>query len=282
MPSRILSIPFVLAALIMLYCTWEVDEGYSTWIIPPVLILALIYIFSPQINWWWYVRRPPELDAPIRGMLQQYHRFYQQLGPAGKQRFRDRVALYMMAREYMPQNVESIPEDIKAAVAIAAVQLTFGQEDFLLEPFERIVIYPKPFPSPQFPRQVHASEIYEEDGVILFSAEQLMLGANAPDRYYNLGLHELAKVYYHLHPDAGWPEMDAGSWERLERISGMSREAIVGWINLPEEAIPVLAVAISHFFVFPLSFKKEWPAAYATFAGVFRLDPVEMAIPAGR
>jgi Mlc titration factor MtfA (ptsG expression regulator) len=282
MPSRILSIPFVVAALVLLYLTWEVDEGYSTWIIPPVLMLALIYIFSPQINWRWYVRRPPALDAPIRRMLQQFHRFYQQLAPEAKQRFRDRVALFMIAHEYMPQGVESIPEDIKAAVAIHAVQLTFGQDDFLLEPFERIVIYPKPFPSPQHPRQFHASEVYEEDGVLLFAAEQLMLGTTAPEQYYNIGLHEWAKVYLHLHPDAAWPAVDADSWERLERISGMSREAIVKWINLPEEAIPALPVAISHFFVFPARFKEEWPDAYAAFGAVFQLDPAEMQMPAGR
>ena len=246
------------------------------------MCLAIVYIFSPQINWWWYVRHPPALDPPIRRLLHQQHRFFQRLTPSARQRFCDRVALYMIAHEFMPQGVESVPEDVKAAVAAEAVQLTFGQEDFFFFSFERIVIYPKPFPSPQFPRRFHASELYEEDAVLLFAAEQLMLGFTAPDRYYNIALHELAKVYLHLHPEAGWPEMDADSWERLERISGMSREAIVQWINLPEEAIPAPAVAISHFFVFPVRFKEEWPAAYAAFAETFRLDPAEMATLAGR
>lgn len=274
MPSRILALPFVIAALVFLYLTWEVDESYSVYIIPCALVLAIIYVFNPQINWWWYKRRPPKLDPPIRMLLEKQHAFYRQLPPAEQERFRQRVALYMIAHEYMPQAMESVPDDVKAVVAINAVYLSFGQEDFIMEPFERIVIYPKPFPSPQFPEKFHASELYEEDGVLLFAAEQLMRSFLQPGQYYNTGLHEFAKVFLHLHPDAGWPEPGENTWEMLEEISRFSREAIVQWINLPEAAVPARAVMISHFFVFPERFQQILPGAFAQLKGIFEVDPV--------
>jgi len=281
MPSRVLALPFVIAALVLLYLTWEVDESYSVYIIPFALILAIIYVLSPQINWRWYKRRPPKLDPPLRMLLEKQHHFYQQLPAAEQQRFRERVALYMIAHEYMPQGMESVPEDIKAVVAINAVHLSFGREDFIMEPFERMVVYPKPFPSPQFPEKFHASELYEEDGVLLFAAEQLMRSYLQPRQYYNIGLHEFAKVFLHLHPDAGWPDKGAGIWEKLEQISNFSREAIARWINLPEPAIPARAVMISHFLVFPKQFKETLPKAYEKLKEIFNLDPAEQELDAG-
>jgi Mlc titration factor MtfA (ptsG expression regulator) len=273
MPSRLLALPFIIAALVFLYLSWEMDEGYSIYIIPCVLVLAVIYVLSPQLNWWWYKRRPPELEGPLRMLLNKQHPFYRQLPETERRRFRDRVALYMLAREFMPQAMKDVPEDIKGVVAINAVQLTFGHDDFLLEPFERIVIYPKPFPSPQFPEQFHASEIYEEDGVVLFSAEQLMQSFLHPQQFYNIGLHEFAKVYLHLHPDAGWPDLGEESWDKLEAVSGFSFDILSHWINLPGEAIPPQAVMISHFFVFPRRFRQILPEAYDRLVEILAQDP---------
>ena len=269
MPSRILYVPFVIVALVMLYLTWEVDESFSVYIVPPVLVMALIYIFSPQINWWWYRRRPPELDERLRRLLLDHHRFYRELALEEKQRFRDRIALYMHTQDFMPQGMESVPEDVKLAVAAAAVRVTFGQEDFLLEPFEKIIIYPRPFPSPQFPEKFHASEVFEEDGVLLFSAEQLMRGFLDPIHFYDIGLHEFARVFRHLHPEAAWPELPEDIWDKMETVSRMSRENICKWINLPPEGIPARAVSIAHYFSFPERFREVLPGLFKAYGDIF-------------
>lgn len=274
MPARLLALPFVIAALVFLYLTWEVDEGYSLYIVPCVLILAVIYVFSPQINWWWYKRRPPELEGPLKILLSKHNQFYRQLTEPQRRRFRERTALYMLAREFMPQAMEGVPEDIKCVVAASAVQLTFGQDDFLLDPFERIVIYPKPFPSPQYPEQFHTSEIHEEDGVLLFSAEQLMRSFLHPQEFYHIGVHEFAKVYLHLHPDAGWPDLKEFSWDKLEAVSGFNLDFLTRWINLPEEAIPPLAVLICHFFIFPRRLRQIMPEEYEQLVKIFGYTPL--------
>ena len=160
MLARILSIPFVAMFLVFLYLTWEVDDSYAIYIPWPVVVLAVIYVLSPQINWWWYVRNPPELDGRMRQLFQQRYPFYHELSLENKKRFRERVALFKIGTEFMPQAMEEVPEDIKGFVAANAVRLTLGLPDYMFPSFEKVVIYPKPFPSPQYPKSFHASEIF--------------------------------------------------------------------------------------------------------------------------
>jgi Mlc titration factor MtfA (ptsG expression regulator) len=267
MPVRILSLPLVVIALVFLYLTWEVDEGYSLYIIPPVVLLGFLYTLSPQINWWWYKRHPPELDAQVRQLFNSQFPYYQALPVEEKKRFRQRVALYMIAHEFTPQAMEKVPEDIKAIIGACAVQVTFGMDDFLLSKFERIIIYPHPFPSPQYPDRLHTSEIFEEDGVVIFSAEHLTRGFLQPKQYYNSGLHEYAKVFRACYPDLPWPEFDAAIWDDLERISGFKKDAIFKWINLDD--IEPFEVSVAHFFVFPQQFRDVLPEIYSKYVEIF-------------
>ncbi|GJM31655.1 MAG: hypothetical protein DHS20C18_06560 [Saprospiraceae bacterium] len=272
MLTRILAFPFVVLALVFLYLTWEVTESYSVYIVGPVVALALIYVFSPQIDWWWYSRYPPKLDQRVQLLFQKQHSFYQSLSLEEKKRFRDRVALYLVAVEFQPQAMQMVPEDIKAILASCAVQLTLNREDFLLSKFENVVVYPHPFPSPQFPKQFHASEIFAEDGVLLFSAQHLTKGFMKPQHYYHIGLHEYAKVFLLHYPDLQWPTFEASIWEDLEKISRFSHEALLKYINL--DKIDPLPVSITHFFVFPTQFREVLPEVYARYTQIFGWEPV--------
>ena len=234
MPARILALPFLILTAVFSYLAMQVDEVYSLYIIPCVILLAVFYTFSPQINWWWYQRYPPEIDSEMRRLLIRHHSFYNVLSVAEKKKFRNRMALYMIGVEFMPKGWERVPEDIKGVIAANAVHMTFKLDDFLLLPYERIVVYTAPFPSPQYPRTRHASELFEEDGVLLFSAQQVMWTFLQPDQYYNLVLHEYIKVYKSIYPDKNYPKREEADWSLLEKVSGFSEKSIKGIINLPD------------------------------------------------
>lgn len=277
MPARILSIPFVLGALIFLYLTWEFDTRYSAYIVPFVIGLALIFTLSPQINWWWYQRYPPDLKGKLRGLLERFLPYYQRLAEPEKKRFRHRVALYVEANDFMAKGMDEVSPDLKVVAAACAVQLTFGKRDFLMNAFEHLIFFPQPFPSPQYPENYHASEIYEEDGAILFSAEQLMKGFFTPHKFYNIGLHEYAKVFERSFPDLTFPELAETHWQELQQISGFTREWIGEWINL--EDIPLRAVSIVHFFTFPQQFYALLPELYEQYARLFNQSPGKAETP---
>ncbi len=260
MLSKILYIPFALGVATFVLMGVNVDSHYYNYTVPFVLGMAVIYILSPQIDWWWYQRHPPELPAGLRHLINTQLPFYQNLPVADKTRFRQRMAMYMHANEFKPQGMETVADDLKAVVAASAVQITLGHEDYLMGKFEHIIIYPHPFPSPQFPDQWHASEFYEEDGVIMFSAEQLMPGFMQPHRFFNIGLYEYARVFRHCHPEVAFPNIGEEHWPALERISGFPKEKNINYIGLRE--IDLTALAVSHFFMFPERFREHLPAVY--------------------
>ena len=127
MLARILSLPFIVLVIYLLYITWEYDTAYSTYLIGPVIILAIIWTLSPQINWWWYLRYPPKLDPPLLQILQRNCEYYQDLSLENKAKFRNRTALFMEGNDFMTQAMDdSVPEDLKGMIAADAVRLTFG------------------------------------------------------------------------------------------------------------------------------------------------------------
>ena len=273
MPARILSLPFIIAVLFLLYLTWEYDDKYFLYMIAPAIMLALIWTLAPQINWWWYQKYPPKLDPPLYQIIQRNLEYYQQLSVNNKEKFRNRTALFMEGNDFSTQTMDPLPEDLKGMIAVEAVKLTFGYKQFLFKNFEKVIVYPKPFPSPQYPKFFHASETYHEDGVVLFAAQQIATAFFHPKDYVSLPLYEYAKVFIHTYPQEPYPEIPDSAWEKLEEISGFSLEAIQRWINLPPEQLDILAMTIHHFFTFPVSFQRILPDLFENMVIIFKQNP---------
>ena len=262
-------IPFALMAALFLGLAWAVDDKYSIYFVPFLVVAALIFILSPQINWWWYSRNPPELSAELRGFLERCSGFYRRLSPVEQRRFRGRVAMFTMGADWEPLAFpeDSLPPDMQLAIATQAVTLTFGREQFLFDKFEKVIVFPRPFPTPEHPYE-HASELHEVDGCILFSAEQVMLGFVKPAQWYNVAMHEYAKAFVLKYPEEPWPGFSAENvWEHLETASGMSRAYVESVIGLA--GVSALPVAIHHFFIFPERFVATFPEEQQVFARIF-------------
>ena len=287
-PWQILAAPFLIIGLLALYFTVKAD-GESLWIsifVATVISLAAIYVMSPQINWLWWQRSPPPLDARNERVLADYCAFYKQLSPEMKQRFRNRVALYLLGNEFIrpvhPSDMEAdtlrtrVPEELKIAAAAAAAQVRFGQSKFLASKFEHIILYPHPFPSPQF-AAIHTCEIYEPDGVLMLDADTLMAGFNQPRQIFSIGLYEMARIFKMEDPSVSTPFLDVLALESLEKISGMTRqqiEAVVGLTDLDD-----FAVAAYHFFTFPQGFQSLLPDLYQLFVNIFHQNPINAEVP---
>jgi Mlc titration factor MtfA (ptsG expression regulator) len=272
MLARIIAIPFMICALTFLYFTMTVDSKYGLYIVPFVVALAVIYTLSPQINWWWYQRNPPDLKAGVRRFFERFFPYYQRLSEQEQKRFRHRVALLIEANNFVPKGMEDVTEDMKAAAVANLALLTFGFKDFLLSRFENVVLAPKPFPSPQYPKNYHTSEIYEEDGAVLFAVEQLFQSFIEPHRYYSIGLHEYSKAFVRSYPDIEWPALPKDIWQNIAQISGMDEVFIENYINL--RPIPARPVSIVHFFLFPTKFQALMPDLYQQYSKIFNQSPV--------
>jgi Mlc titration factor MtfA (ptsG expression regulator) len=268
---RWLAVPLVIIALFFLYLTWEVDDKYALYIVPPVVLTAALIVFSPQIDWLLAKRKPPEIPDSIRHLINQRSPYYQLLSADAKKRFRDRLALFIMAFDFKPQAMERVPEDVKAIVAFYAAQITLAFEDFLLPPFEHVIVYRGPFPTPQYPAHWHISETFLEDGVLIYSADHLMQGFLHPLKYYPIGLHEMAQAFLHKHPQDEHALTGESVWEDIRQITGVDKERLQKYIGLPE--VPALPVCIVYFFTLPQRFRTVRPDLYEALAGIFGQDP---------
>lgn len=269
--SKILAIPCVIGAALFIYLTYFSSEDYAIYMVPFLIALIALYFLQPAIDWWWYQRYPPDVEAPLRKLFEQRLPYYQRLSEANQQKFRTRVALYIEANDFRPQVIEDIPEDVKGVIAANIVQLTFGQEDYLLHPFERIVIYPGVFPTPQYIEKFHASEVFAEDGVLLFAMDHLMPGTLHSDKYFNIGLYEYAKVFRLRHADASYPELSAEIWKEYEEISQFPQKKVEEFVGLDQ--LDTWAVGVVCFFTFPEKFKTTLPDLYQTHANLFNQQP---------
>lgn len=261
--------PFALIAAVFLGLAWKVDDSYSIYFVPFLVIAALIFILSPQINWWWYSRNPPELSTELQAFLGRSFGFYRRLSALEQRRFRGRIALFNMGTDWEPLAFpeDALPPDVQLAISAQAVALTFHREQFLFEKFEKIIVFPRPFPTPEHPYD-HASELHESDGCLLFSAEQVMQAFVKPTQWYNVAMHEFAKVFRMKYATEPWPEFDSEEvWTKLEQASGMPRVHVESVIGLA--GVDAFPVAVHHFFTFPETFERVFPEENQAFLKIF-------------
>ena len=87
--------------------------------------------------------------------------------------------------------------------------------------------------TPAHDEDVHIAEVEAKDGTIIISVPDLLKG-HLEKGYYNIALHTMAIAFrevYHKE-QITWPE---DIWDKLESISGISRERIEKYIGLALE-----------------------------------------------
>jgi hypothetical protein len=249
------------------YLTYQVDTYFFFLIIIGLVLTVTTYVLGPQINWWWWQRNPPDLPPKMAQLLAIRHPFYKRLSPTEQREFRRRMFLFIEGTNYMPKVMETVPYDGKVMLASAPVSITFREEDFLFPNFENVIVYPQPFPSPQIPESFHISEIYEPDGVMMFSMEHLIHGYVDAGQYFNPSWYEYAKVFQLSYPAYDYGDWSAVSWKNLEAISGFSEEALHKWFGLKN--LDIRAMGIAFYFLFPEPFQQHLPTLFHKLETVF-------------
>ncbi len=267
--ARAISISLaIIAAALFAYSHFYEAPNFAIYAIIPFLPAAVVFILAPQINWWWYTKNPPSIDNSLKVILQTKLSFYQSLSAADKKKFEERVTLFIMAKQFMPKIHDVVPEDMKAIIAASAVMLTFDKEEnWLFDKYEQYVIYPHPFPTPQY-ETWHICEHFEEDGVMLFSAEHLLHGFFEPHQYYQIALHEFVNVFLEDYSGTEYPQFGEEHWAAFEKISNFSEEKTKAYIGLPN--INPASIGTTLFFTHREIFAKVLPKEFEALKGIFR------------
>ncbi len=265
--ARLLLIPFAAMAIAGLYLAYEKDEAWTWLLIVAVTGGAAIFILGDRINWWYYNRRPPDVDGPVRMLLERHDPYYRALSPAGRLLFRQRMALFFLGNDFMPQGWEAVPHDMEAVVAAAATKVRFNREGAIYPDCQRIVVYPGPFPSPAHPEEWHRSEWYAADGVLLFAGRDLMEAYLHPGQFPDIAVYEYIRVLRDLEPDLPWPAPSREPETEIRAISGWTADRIRALIGL--RTLDLEAMRASLWFSHPERMREVCPELWDMYARIF-------------
>jgi len=223
-----------------------------------VILGGTVLIFKKEINLWVNQRSAKSLSVKEQQYLQENFRLMEHIPATLRPLFFKKVQLFILDKEIISQDPSE--KIYHPAVLICAAYASFFEmkKHSIKAPFAHIpvyVFYGHAFPSPQFPKNLHISEYYEEDGALLFSVPHMIKGNEDPSRFLNIALYESARVA----ANGNFESVEFPSLEKLCRFGGFTLAKMEEYLGLQKEYISNKALAIAHFFTYTKRFQGEFP-----------------------
>ncbi len=250
---------------------------YSIYAGIPLVGLMVLYLFRPQIDYWWLSKYPVKFDEKLGEFLRERNPFYASLTGEEKTKFENRLSLYMEGRDFKAVGREQrdIPYDFKAMISAIPIELTMNKEDFLLGDMDRIFVYKHPFPTPGKP-YLHTMETHVTDGVIILSLEHFSAAEKNPEEHYNVAWHAYIEAYLLIFKDDTSKIDHYASWDNIQAIGGFDEAGLLKYTG--EKALDPLIVLLTLFKTRPTSFKENLPAAYADIKSFFEQSDKKLKV----
>ncbi len=262
------------------FCIDEYERLTAGYIVFCVVAIATLYTLSPQITWAHNMRNPPPLNAAGIRILNAHCPYFKGLAITEKKRFASRVAMFLNDKEFIsegtPEEDADLPEDIKVAIAACVIQFTFGLDEFWLPDLEKIICYPRLFPTVER-NEFHAGEAHD-DGCIILSALMMREGLTKPVEFYHIGLH--TAVEYWLFSNKGvslegvW-QKDADSLDDLlAKFCKIRQFRENYWMPLTgTNEVNLMCVATEAFFTQPQRMSEMLPTVFNFLLETLNQDP---------
>lgn len=214
----------------------------------------------------------------FNGLLSRYNPYYRSLSNAGRQRFLQRVLLFMEVKQFKYIDIEP-DESMPLLISAAAVQLTFGLEHFRLDYFRTIHILRDKyrFGPYNMPFEGHVSE----DGIYLSWNHFVREFTDYSDGQ-NVGLHEMAHAltYVNFTVQDGrdntfhdrFTEFSATARPIFERMQAGESTLLDPYAATNYQEF--WAVCIETFFERSTSFKRQLPELYHSLCTLMNQDPL--------
>lgn len=260
---------------------WQgILENWELMIIPLAalyVITVLPVVYSVRTIKTYY---PLDLKTVYHPFLAR-HPYYLRLSPQHQKRFRRRMQLFINTKTFIARSKGfKVSDEIRAGIAAAAVEITFGFRKFGFEHFSRILIYPDDYYS-KITRRYHRGEVNPR-GFIILSWKAFQEGYATDEDGINLGIHEMAhavKLENRIH-NGDYQFIAPRLLDKLElhwrKFAEAPREDSLlrayGHVNRHE----FFAVACENFLERPAILKRHDPDLYHLMVSILRQDPLEL------
>ncbi len=244
------------------------------------IIRAIVrWYLGDYINTYLLVAR---LDPLYKKPIQRYLNYYKQLNPSEKVVFEKRVQKFINQKQFIARDMDKVTDEMKALIAGAAIQLTYGYPSVYFTHFKRILIYPDDYYS-NISQRYHKGEV-NMGGLIVLSWKNFVDGYIDYKDGRNLGLHEMAHAlrlenavkneeYGFLDDDILriWTDLCYREIEKMELGESDFFRAYAA-TNSQE----FFAVSVENFFERPEEFSNWHPKMYNTLSKLLNQDPLKI------
>ncbi len=208
-----------------------------------------------------------ELDA----FLSNYFAYYRSLNQPYKALFITRLIEFVHSKHFVSPKGMALTNRVKAIVSASAIQLTLGLENWKINYFETIILFPS-----DFKNEISGLKLKGEtnlSGFVSLSWKSFIEGYQIPNDNLNLGLHEFTHalrfngVRGHETDEffsgyfAKWYSFANAEFWNLKN-GGESIFRKYGGVNINE----FLSVVVEHFFESPQEFQTHHPDFYSATA----------------
>ncbi len=205
--------------------------------------------------------------------------YFNKLSTQGRARFIARVLRFMRGRTFEGIRGQQLSHDMPILVSAAAVQLTFGLEDYDIKFLKKVRIAPGPIYSRMFNADVYGS--VSRRGTMTLSWPHFLKGfANGEDNF-NLGLHELAHALKLDSQESIRFDMRFANyldqWQRIgfDAFTAL-KQRTPGYLDPYGGTNPheFFAVCIEHFFETPEQFSTQLPDVFNHLCKLLNQNPL--------
>jgi Mlc titration factor MtfA (ptsG expression regulator) len=258
-----------------------------------LLLLALLILYNilssirAVFRWYFgdYINTyllMANIDTVYKEPLRKYQSYYQKLNPSDKTIFEKRVQKFINQKQFIARGMDRVTDEMKALIAGAAIQLTFGHPSIYFEHFKRILIYPDDYYS-EISKKYHKGEV-NMGGIIVLSWKNFVEGYINYEDGRNLGLHEMAHALrlenavnngeYGFLDDVimkSWTNM---CYQEIEKMNNGGSEFFRDYAAANSQEF--FAVAVENFFERSEEFRNWHPEMYDTLAKMLNQDPMKL------
>jgi len=212
---------------------------------------------------------PKTLTYEQHRILREKITFYNRLSDKKKKYFEHRLATFMANYQFITKEELVLNEEIKVFISATAVKLTFGMRKYLIDVFDKIIIYPESYYSTSNDAW-HKGEFNPRMKAIVFSWKDFLEGYEYHNDNLNLGLHEFAHAV-HFH---GLKRTDKSSilftrnynailtYTAQHHVANKLIDSNYFRIYAFSNSFEFIAVLLEHFFETPDDFRREFPELY--------------------
>jgi MtfA peptidase len=248
------------------------------WIVKQVLKV----LFDPHKK----NRHTASTDKQVEYILFSKCRYYKELDYDKQKEFVSRVITYMSQKGFSTRKGLTLTDEMRVLISASAIQLTMGLDNFIMEHFNKIIIYPEKYLS-KVTGKYHKGEV-NLAGIIAFSWKDFIEGNFDDDDNINLGLHEMAhalrfsgfkgeKDEFFAAYFNKWRSIAKSEFEKINAKGAKSIFRKYAGSNHDE----FLSVCIEHFFETPGEFKNELPELYKHTCILLNQDPTRAGMGIG-